>query len=186
MVAGRGVAGSKKGCRRRLRERSHSRNPLTQPLFGGVWHVPHGVCGCLHGVCWRRHGRCLRLHGRWHGRCFAANAMANASGLARWQVPFAVVAGAQAFAQACAHASPKAFAQAFAQAFAGVYVPELQRRNSYSDFFCFDRRPYVRRTALISEYCSHRATNHEEHRSCSSRSRPVKKHGGQRVAGGRR
>ena len=41
-------------------------------------------------------------YGRWCGRCFAANAMANASGLARWQVRFVVVAGAQAFAQASA------------------------------------------------------------------------------------
>ena len=26
------------------------------------------------------------LHGRWYGRCFAANAMANASGLWAWRV----------------------------------------------------------------------------------------------------
>ena len=37
-----GVAGSKKGCRKGLRERRHSRNPLTQPLFGGVQEAAGG------------------------------------------------------------------------------------------------------------------------------------------------
>ena len=44
-----------------------------------AWHVPHGVCWRLHGVCWR-------LHGRDCGVCFAANAMAHASGLWAWRV----------------------------------------------------------------------------------------------------
>ena len=35
-----------------------------------------------------------------------ANAMANASGLARWQVLSAAMVGAQALAQASAHAKP--------------------------------------------------------------------------------
>ena len=38
---------------------------------------------------------CWRLHGRWHGRCFATNAMTNASGLAWCQVPPATMVGVQ-------------------------------------------------------------------------------------------
>jgi hypothetical protein len=47
------------------------------------WHTP---AACGHGVCLRLHGRCLRLHGRCHGRCFAAHAMAHATGLWPWRV----------------------------------------------------------------------------------------------------
>ena len=51
-----------------------------------AWHVPHGRCLRLHGVCWRLHGVCWRLHGRHCGVCFAAHAMAHASGLWAWRV----------------------------------------------------------------------------------------------------
>jgi hypothetical protein len=64
---------------------------VLRPMAGTVacalqhtpWHTP---AACGHGVCWRLHGRCLRLHGRCHGRCFAAHAMAHATGSWPWRV----------------------------------------------------------------------------------------------------
>ena len=94
------------------------------------WHTP---AVCNHDVCWRLHDVCLRLHGRCHGRCFAANAMAHASGLIRWRVPAAAMACAQAFAQACAHASPQAFAQASAGVGGCTVVPGDLGRAAASD-----------------------------------------------------